>query len=90
MTDSEIRRLISESERRLSRQINVLRLVILGMALIFAYSLYVSKMSWGEYIMESVRASVRSLQRQNRAIDERLRIIEQRLEMDRDAKRGDL
>ncbi len=90
MTDSEIRRLISESERRLSRQINVLRLVILGMALIFAHSLYVSKMSWGEYIMESVRASVRSLQRQNRAIDERLRIIEQRLEMDRDAKRGDL
>ena len=43
---------------------------------------------WSE--IERVRASVRSLQRQNRAIDERLRIIEQRLEMDRDAKRGDL
>ena len=90
MTDSEIRRLISESERRLSRQINVLRLVILGMALIFAHSLYVSKMSWGEYIMESVHASVRSLQRQNRVLGERLRIIEQRLEIDRDAKRGEL
>lgn len=90
MTDSEIRRLISESERRLSRQINVLRLVILGMALIFAHSLYETKTSWGEFIIESVHASVRSLQRQNRVLGERLRIIEQRLEIDRDAKRGEL
>ena len=43
---------------------------------------------WSE--MERVRASVRSLQRQNRVLDERLRVIEQRLEMGRDAKRGEL
>lgn len=90
MTDSEIRRLISESERRLARQINVLKIVILSMALSFSCSLYVTKISWGEFIIGNDRASIRSLQRQNRAIDERLRIIEQRLEMDRDAKRGDL
>ena len=43
---------------------------------------------WSE--IERVRASVRSLQRQNRVLDERLRVIEQRLEMGRDAKRGEL
>ena len=90
MTDSEIRRLISESERRIVRKINVLRIVILGMALSFAHSLYETKTSWGEFIIESVHASVRSLQRQNRVLDERLRVIEQRLEMGRDAKRGEL
>ena len=90
MTDSEIRRLISESERRLARQINVLRLVILGMALSLAHSLYVTRISWGEFIIGSDRAPVRSLQRQNRVLGERLRIIEQRLEIDRDAKRGEL
>ena len=66
MTDSEIQRLISESERRLARQINVLKIVILGMALSFAHSLYETKTSWGVFIIESVHASVRSLQRQNR------------------------
>lgn len=90
MTDSEIQRLISESERRLARQINVLKIVILSMALSLAHSLFVTKISWGEFIIESVHASVRSLQRQNRVLGERLRIIEQRLEIDRDAKRGEL
>lgn len=89
MTDSEIRRLISESERRLARQINALKIVILGMALSLAHSLYVTKTSWGEFIIGSDRASVRSLQRQNRVLGERLRLIELRLEIDRDAKRGD-
>ena len=90
MTDSEIQRLISESERRLARQINVLKIVILSMALSLAHSLYVTRISWGEFFIGSDRASVRSLQRQNRAIDERLCVVEQRLEIDRDAKSGDL
>lgn len=89
MTNSEIRRLISESERRLARQINALKIVILGIALSLAHSLYVIKISWGEFIIGSDRASVRSLQRQNRVLGERLRLIELRLEIDRDAKRGD-
>lgn len=40
--------------------------------------------------IQSNRASIMSLQRQNRVLDERLRVIEQRLEMGRDAKRGEL
>ena len=80
----------AEVRRRLTWRVMICAAMPVPLLLLLLFYLYCCMQieKWSE--IESVRASVRSLQRQNRAIDERLRIIEQRLEMDRDAKRGDL
>ena len=80
----------AEVRRRLTWQIMMCAALPVPLLLLLLFYLYCCMQieKWSE--IERVRASVRSLQRQNRVLDERLRVVEQQLEIDRDAKRGEL
>ena len=80
----------AEVRRRLTWRIMMCAALPVPLLLLLLFFLYCCMQIEQGFEVERVRASVRSLQRQNRVLDERLRVIEQRLEMGRDAKRGEL
>lgn len=80
----------AEVRRRLTWQIMMCAALPVPLLLLLLFSLYCCMQIEQGFEVERVRASVRSLQRQNRVFGERLRVIEQRLEIDREAKRGEL
>ena len=79
----------AEVRRRLTWRIMMCAALPVPLLLLILFTLYCCMQIKQGFEIERVRASVRWLQRQDRAIDERLRIIEQRLEMDGNAKRGE-
>ena len=80
----------AEVRRRLTWRIMMCAALPVPLLLLLLFSLYCCMQIEQGFEVERVRASVRSLQRQNRVFGERLRVIEQRLEIDREAKRGEL
>lgn len=80
----------AEVRRRLTWRIMMCAALPVPLLLLLLFSLYCCMQIKQGFEVERVRASVRSLQRQNRVLDERLRVVEQQLEIDRDAKRGEL
>lgn len=79
----------AEVRRRRTWRIMMCAALPVPLLLLLLFFLYCCMQIEQGFEVERVRASVRSLQRQNRVLGERLRIIEQRLEIDRDAKRGE-
>ena len=79
----------AEVRRRLTWRVMICAAMPVPLLLLILFFLYCCMQIEQGSEIERVRASVRSLQRQNKVLGERLRLIEQRLEMDRDAKRGE-
>ena len=79
----------AEVRRRLTWRVMICAAMPVPLLLLILFFLYCCMQIEQGSEIERVRASVRSLQRQNRMLEERLCVVEQRLEMDRDAKRGE-